>query len=130
MVVHMEAEADYGEVGVRGGWAENCRRGSNDFVAGQRRVSSHLRPHTRAPRKRTHTLSLSRDNKKDGLAVRWGLGNKFSTAEECALQCWQHRPGLVDGEFKAAGGGGGGTSPSSICSLNALSPSTDRHRPP
>eukprot|EP00877_Chromochloris_zofingiensis_P007296 jgi/Chrzof1/281/Cz01g09240.t1 len=36
----------------------------------------------------------------DGLAVVWGAGNTKRNAEECAKQCWQHRPGQVDGPFK------------------------------
>ncbi len=34
----------------------------------------------------------------DGLAVVWGIGNKKATAEDCAAQCFSHRPGVVPGE--------------------------------
>jgi hypothetical protein len=35
----------------------------------------------------------------DGIAVKWGIGNKFETPEECAADCWRHRPGAVEGPF-------------------------------
>ncbi|KAI8464342.1 MAG: hypothetical protein J3K34DRAFT_120330 [Monoraphidium minutum] len=48
----------------------------------------------------------------DGIAVKWGIGNKHDSAEGCARDCWcatrratharvrAHRPGQVDGPFK------------------------------
>lgn len=37
----------------------------------------------------------------DGIAVKWGINNKYRTAEECAEDCWSHRPGKVEGPFQA-----------------------------
>lgn len=38
----------------------------------------------------------------DGLAVVWGIGNKKTSAEECAAHCKRHMPNQVPGE--GAGG--------------------------
>lgn len=35
-----------------------------------------------------------------GLAVKWGVNHKTSSAQECAKACWNHRPGAVEGVFK------------------------------
>jgi preprotein translocase subunit YajC len=35
----------------------------------------------------------------DGLAVRWGIGHKAATAEECAQKCREHVPGRGGGPF-------------------------------
>ena len=37
----------------------------------------------------------------DGLAVRWGIGHKAGTAEECAQKCREHQPGRHGGPFSA-----------------------------
>jgi hypothetical protein len=37
----------------------------------------------------------------DGIAVKWGIGNKHASAEACAADCWRHRPGAVEGPFSA-----------------------------
>lgn len=36
----------------------------------------------------------------DGLAVFWGINNKKNSAEECAQQCRDHRPGVIPGPMK------------------------------
>lgn len=35
----------------------------------------------------------------DGLAVAWGIGNKMATAEDCAVACLNHKPGVIQGPY-------------------------------
>lgn len=34
----------------------------------------------------------------DGIAVKWGIGNKYRTPEECAKDCWCARPGVTSAD--------------------------------
>lgn len=36
----------------------------------------------------------------DGVAVKWGLGNKMETAEDCARACLNHKIGEIKGPFE------------------------------
>uniref|UniRef100_A0A7R9W011 Apple domain-containing protein n=1 Tax=Chlamydomonas euryale TaxID=1486919 RepID=A0A7R9W011_9CHLO len=36
----------------------------------------------------------------DGLAVKWGIGNKKASVEDCAAECLAHVPGAIPGPFQ------------------------------
>eukprot|EP00955_Chlamydomonas_euryale_P037451 350767-Chlamydomonas_euryale.AAC.2 len=41
----------------------------------------------------------------DGLAVKWGIGNKKASVEDCAAECLAHVPGAIPGAAVAGTGG-------------------------